>query len=71
MTYHLYMCVGGGQAGDLEKEGGGGQRFIQCDEDGVWRTGADGEKRGYTRTSLSHREKKAKKGPVKVMQRAY
>lgn len=24
MTYHLYMCVGGGQAGDLEKEGGGG-----------------------------------------------
>lgn len=54
MTYHLYMCVWGGQAGDLET---GGQSFIQCDEDGVWRRGADGEKRGYTRTCLSLRER--------------
>lgn len=56
MTYHLYMCVGGGQAGEGRGKGGS---FIPCDEDGVWRRGADGEKRSYTRICLSLRERDA------------
>lgn len=61
MTYHLYMCVGGGQAGDLEKEGGGGGNALysvmkmECGEQEQM------ERKGATPGRLSVTERKKPK----------